>query len=111
VENGKPKTDRKKAGREHTADIELGGSLTRGRTMKSEADDFDAYNDVDLKVLVQSYKQEIVDVTEQIEGKQEGGVMDRVRREAIADLQDDLEWKQGRLAQIEAEQKRRAEAV
>jgi uncharacterized metal-binding protein len=79
--------------------------------MKSEADEFDAYNDVDLEVLVQSYKQEIVDVTEQIEWKQEGGVMDRVRREAIADLQDDLEWKQRRLAQIEAEQKRRAEAV
>ncbi len=75
--------------------------------MKSEADDFDAYNDVDLEVMVQSYKEQIADLQEEIERKQYG-VMDRVRREAIADLQDGLDWNRGRLAQIEAEQKSRA---
>ena len=79
--------------------------------MKSEPDDFDAYNDVDLDVMVQAYKEQIVDLKEEIERKQDGEVMDRVRREAIMDLQDDLELKQDRLAKFEAEQKRRAAGV
>jgi hypothetical protein len=47
----------------------------------------------------------------EIERKQDAAGMDRVRRNAIADLQDELERKQGWLAQLEAEQKRRAAAV
>ena len=112
VEIREPETDRKKAGREHTADIELGGSLKPEDEMKSEADDFDAYTDADLEVLVQSYTDQIADFHEAIEWKQQAdGVMDGVRRNAIADLQDELALKQNWLAKFEAEQKRRAAAV
>jgi len=79
--------------------------------MKSEADDFAAYTDADLEVLARSYKGQIVDLQEEIERKQDAGVMERVRREAIADLQDDLALKKDRLAKFEAEQKRRAMAA
>jgi len=78
----------------------------------SEADDYLlAYTDADLEVLVQSYTDQIADLEEEIERKQDAAGMDRVRRNAIADLQDELERKQGWLAQLEAEQKRRAAAV
>jgi hypothetical protein len=97
---------------EHAADIELGGSLKPEDEMKSEADDFDAYTDADLEVLVQSYTDQIADFHEAIEWKQQAdGVMDGVRRNAIADLQDELALKQNWLAKFEAEQKRRAAAV
>jgi hypothetical protein len=74
----------------------------------SELDDLSGYDDWELEILVQSYQDQIADLEEEIEGKQDAKVMDRVRREAIADLQDGRERKQGWLAAIEAEQKRRA---
>jgi hypothetical protein len=74
----------------------------------SELDDLSGYDDWELEILVQSYQDQIADLEEEIEGKQDAKVMDRVRREAITDLQDGRERKQGWLAAIEAEQKRRA---